>query len=203
MLTALKERVVAHRGEFQCRQINNAANTKVVKFSHHCTDPIGLEACPAADYLGAFYQTFGSLTLFHEPESGDAAFYIAEPAQWTTLESYFREWLLGLDAREARELLPEWIDACVVIGEIPYSGNYLLMPVSGASAGAIFEFEHDGFEFIKLANNIESFIASMLQPDAATLVNMAAHMRFVAGDSTTQWWLVKLTDSQGYSVSTD
>ncbi len=69
--------------------------------------------------------------LYFDEKSGDAALYIARPDQWDSLNSYFSDWLEGLDQDEREELLPEWLDNYLTIGEIPHSGNFILVPTAG------------------------------------------------------------------------
>jgi len=72
--------------------------------------------------------TLGSLRLYSEPVSGESAFYIGAPPQWQHLDEDLRCWE-GLSEQEEEEPLPSWVDDCVVFGEIPGSGNYLMMPL--------------------------------------------------------------------------
>jgi hypothetical protein len=199
----LRRAVDTHSGVFHCISIDNDALTKSVSFRHEFDPPVAFGIEIPTEKLKDFYDTFGNLLLYHEPTSGDAAFYIASPVQWGSLEGYFRLWIEGLDEDEEIELLPSWIDNCIVIGEIPESGNYLLIPLSGEKRGFVFEFEHDGFEFIERAPDIEQFVHQLLDPDASALSRMASHMRFVENeDQSTQWWITEMRDSRGNIVRT-
>jgi hypothetical protein len=108
----------------------------------------------------------------------------------------------GLDEEEEEELLPKWIDNFITVGEIPSSGNYLLVPIAGEMAGHVFEFEHDGFEFIDLASNINNFIANSLKPDSRSLTRMASHMTFTEDNEENQWWIEEMRDNHGHVVKT-
>lgn len=55
-------------------------------------------------------------------------------------------------------LLPEWLGDAVVLGEIPSSGNCFLYVYKGEQQGKVFEFEHDGFEFIEAGKDIATFL---------------------------------------------
>ncbi len=199
-LIDLLRAVESHSGTFQCRKIPDDAVTKQVEFHHKYDLPVAPEEDIPIGKLRDFYATFASLTLYHDPASNDAAFYIASPNQWGSLNEAFRPWLECVS--EEDELLPDWIDDCIVIGEIPQSGNYLLMPRSGAKQGYIFEFEHDGFEFIEYASDIEQFVLQLLDPDASVLTGMASHMRFIEENDPTQWWIVEMRDNRGNLVHT-
>jgi len=135
--------------------------------------------------------------------SGDAAVYIARRDQWDELEQEFRAWLDGLSSEEIAEFVPEWTQQCVVVGEVPSSGNYFMVPLAGSEAGCIYEFEHDGFEFIRHASDIESFVFGLLDPDSAKLTEMASHMSFVEQENwSEQWWIQEMRDNRGNVVST-
>lgn len=202
-LDDLRKAVEHHSGTFHCAKINNDAVTKDVEFHHEFEPPVAIEVDIPIKKLADFYQTFANLTLYRDPSSGDAAFYIGSPDEWGALESDFRLWLEGLDGDEEEELLPPWIGDRVVIGEIPASGNYLLVPLSGEKRGFVFEFEHDGFEFIECAPDIEQFVYQLLDPSPTALMGIASHMRFVDGDdSSSQWWICEMRDNRGKVVST-
>lgn len=192
-----------HSGEFICEQLSDKLQTKIVPFKHRREPPIISEQIPELGKLRDFYETFGSLQLYVDEMSGDTAIAIANPEQWEALSDDFGGWLDDLDEDEKQELLPAWIDDCRVIGELPHSGNYLLMPMAGEKAGFVFEFEHDGFEFIERAKDLEDYIQKMLNLDSASLTAMAAYMRFIEDDSTIQWWIREMIDNHGYYVSTE
>lgn len=200
MLADLARSVAAHSGDFHCVQIHGTA-AKTVRFQHRFSDAGTAPALPLTS-LAEFYATFGGLTLFLDPVTHESAFEIVPPSQWPTLAGHFTAWLEGLSEDEAEEYLPSWIDDCAAVGEIPGSGNYLLVPLSGADAGKLFEFEHDGFEFIELAPSLGAFVAACLDLDASRLSRMASHLRFIESDPAVQWWIEKMVDNRGNTVTT-
>jgi hypothetical protein len=169
---------------------------------HHVATPPNAESVPDVPGLQEFYSTFGSLELYCDPESGESAYYIGTQAQWTELARYFESWLEGLDEDELAECVPAWVKESIVVGEIPSSGNYLLIPTSGADAGKVFEFEHDGFEFIEQGTSLPSFVLRTLLPDVRQLTEMAGHLRFITGDPHVQWWIRQMRDNHGNLVAT-
>ena len=202
-LEKLEETVKNHTGIFNCVQIHDEKNTKTVSFQHDHASPIFSEEIPVFGKLRDFYETFGSLLLYSCTKSDEAAAYIGAPDEWESLRAGFNDWTDGLCEEERRDYLPEWVNTCIVVGEIPRTGNYLLMATNGAETGHIFEFEHDGFEFIEHAQDIEEYVYKMLKPDGSTLVGIASHMRFIEGDSRSQWWIKELVTNDGYVVSTE
>ena len=91
---------------------------------------------------------------------------------------------------------------CMVVGEVPHSGNYLLMPTTGPDAGKAYEFEHDGFEFIALGQSLPDLVARTLDLDTRRLSAMASHIRFIKPDENRQWWIEELRDNRGNVVRT-
>jgi hypothetical protein len=203
-LIKLEQTVSEHSGVFYCiGRGGDKTITKSVNFEHIFDPPVADPTVPDIGMLKEFYSTFGSLTLYHHKESGDAAYYVASPKEWESLFEYFSGWIDDLDEDEQDELLPVWIDDCVVIGEIPHSGNYLLVPTDGEMAGHVFEFEHDGFEFIDRGSNISDFVFNILKPNAIMLNNMVSHMTLAEGNEENQWWVEEMRDNCNNIVKTE
>ncbi len=203
MLKALQSAVAAHTGTFSCEEIHKEGNTKVVRFRHLGSPPALTLDVPDVRGLKEFYSTYEHLTMYLEEDSGDAAYFLASPSQWPELDSDFRPWLDGIGEDEAADYLPEWINECIVIGEIPRSGNYLLIPISGPDEGKVFEFEHDGFEFLELATSLPDFVTRALDLDARRLTAMASHLRFITPEEGRQWWIKELRDNRGNVIRTE
>lgn len=202
MLESLQTAVGTHTGTFRCSQIHQKHNLKVVPFRHIGTPPNATHSMPNVPGLQPFYQTYEHLTLYVDEATGEAAYHIASPSQWAALDNDFRPWLDDLDEDERADYLPPWIDDCIVVGEIPRTGNYLLVPASGSDAGKVYEFEHDGFEFIELGTSLSDFVLRALDPDARQLTAMASHLRFIADGDDAQWWIEELHDNRGKVVRT-
>lgn len=195
----LKDKVTQHTGHFVCQQIGQPAQQKTVHFRHLATEPRPYSG-PDLPGFKAFYAMFGSLTLYLDEASGEAGFYLAAPDEWAQLEDCFALWIEDLESDDPD--LPAWLGQRQVVGEIPGSGNYLLVPTQGPEAGKVFEFEHDGFEFIERAADLCHFVESVLAPSPADLTAMASHLRFTTPASPAQWWITALHDKQGHSVRT-
>jgi hypothetical protein len=113
-----------------------------------------------------------------------------------SLLEYFSAWIDDLDGEVKGELLPKWVDDCIVIGEIPNTGNYLLVPTAGEKSGHVIKFEHDGFEFIDQASSMDDFILSMLKRNSEMFTNMASHMTFTESNEQSQWWVKEIRDNR-------
>ncbi len=198
-LESLRSAVEAHTGFFTCSEINQKGSTKQVNFRHVGSDPDNSHVLPAIQGLQDFYSTYEDLLLYADEESDSAAYLIASPSQWSELDSHFRPWLEALEEDD----LPEWIDDCIVVGEIPRSGNYLLVPASGSEAGKVFEFEHDGYEFLELGVSLPDFVLRTLDLDSQRLAAIASHMRFILPNERRQWWIEEMKDNRGNVISTE
>lgn len=201
-LPQLFEDVVQHRGTFLCEEIRQETNTKLVYFSHVVQPAIDVNHLPNVGRLQDFYDTFASIIFYVDERSGDAGKHIAAPSTWPELDTEFRGWIDHFGEEEKEEYLPEWIDNCLVIGEEPRTGNYLLMPTTGDCAGKVFLFDHDGYEFIEEAQDIIAYVEYMLKPDNQLLVGMASHMRFIEDGVPVQWWIRDLNDNRGNFATT-
>lgn len=202
-LPDLHRAIAEHTGTFSCERINKPQETKTVNFQHHIQPPAPLDApLPDVGQLPAFYATVGGVLLYHDAHSGDAARYIAPPAEWAVLREAFKGWTEQLSDEERDDILPDWIEHCLVIGETPHSGNYILMATEGDCAGRVFEFDHDGFEFTEKGADLVAYVRGLLHPDSATLTDMASHMRFIDKRTGTQWWILEMSDNRGQRVRT-
>jgi plasmid stabilization system protein ParE len=201
-LDQLFDAVISHRGQFLCEEIHQEKNTKVVEFSHRVAPAVANVGVPNVGRLQDFYDTFSSIVFFVDERSGDAGKHIASPDQWAELDEEFRGWIDHFSEEEREEYLPEWVDTCLVIGEEPRTGNYLLMATSGEDEGKVILFDHDGYEFIEEAKDIIAYVEYMLAPDNQLLVGMASHMRFIEDDQPVQWWIRELRDNRGNEAST-
>lgn len=201
-MKTLESAVRRHTGEFACELIHGKKR-KTVAFAHVVTPPGGIDGVPDVGRLREFYATFGSILFYHDEKSGDAARHLAPVGQWGELHEEFSDWIADLDEDERDEILPAWIDSCLVIGETPRSGNYILVATEGDESGQVYEFDHDGFEFTPAAKDIVEYVEKLLKPDDARLTDMASHMRFIDGDPMAQWWIRTMSDSNGHKASTD
>ena len=207
-LTDLHRAVSEHTGEFTCERLRKPDETRVVTFKHLIQPPATLDdaaqaAIPDVGPLRAFYATFGALMLYHDAQSGEAARYIAPPAEWASLHDGFAGWTQDLsDDEERANTLPPWVEHCVVVGEVPRTGNYIVVATDGESAGQVFEFDNDGFAFTPKGKDIVAYVEQLLSPDAAALTEIASHMRFTDRNYGTQWQILEMRDNRGKHVRT-
>jgi len=203
-LRELDTTVRGHKGEFLCERIlDEKKKTKLVHFIHVVGHPDEQAGVPNVGRLRDFYETFGSILFYYDEKSQDAGKYIAHPSQWAGLHSAFSNWMEDLSEDERQDFVPGWIDTCLVIGETPHSGNYILVPTEGSEAGHVFEFDHDGFEFTEKARDVVEYLEKLLNPDSKTLDEIASHMCFIEDDPMVQWYIRELRDNGGRVVKTN
>ena len=135
--------------------------------------------------LTKFYSNFGSLRLYCDSIGDASAFYIARPSEWLKLFFRFQQWVDGLKKKEREELVPKWVDQSVVFGEVPNSGNFFLMAMTGAESGRVYEFEHDGFEFIERGGDLSEFLEYLSVVDEGLIRDILTHTRYSDGSGET------------------
>lgn len=129
--------------------------------------------------LVEFYARYGGLNLFRDALGSTFAFRVGHPDQWQNLRAEFQQWIHAFDdGDDELALLPDWRDDVIVFGEIPGSGNYFLTPMHGPEQGKVFEFEHDGFEFIERGADLNAFIDTLCRVDEAGLSTIVGHTRY-------------------------
>jgi len=197
------QQLLAHRNpRFVCRVAGarkGGPDKHIAHIDHVITPPVDADTLAGMrSQLGelpelfAFYERYGSLRLYRDsvdsPGIGCAsAFYIAPPEAWAELRSDVGDWFSQLDEDEAAEFLPDWVSDCVAIGEVPNSGNYFLMPMVGEERGKVFEFEHDGFEFIERGASFEDFVEKLADVNEELLRDIGGHTRYDDGVTDYQW----------------
>lgn len=193
--------LLGHRNpRFGCRAAGGTERGAHTVFIDHETTP-PLDERTLADMvtqlgdlpeLFAFYRRFGSLRLYRDtltqPAIGQAsAYFIAPPDAWAELRQGVDDWLDGIDEEELAEFAPDWLHDCIAFGEIPNSGNTFLLPLQGPDRGKVFEFEHDGLEFLERAPGFEAFVERLALPDEDLLRDIGGHTRYTDGRTPLQW----------------
>lgn len=142
---------------------------------------------PDIPQLAEFYSHYASVRLFVDPIGGDSAFYIASPDEWHGLRKNFEMWMDCLDEDEEEDLLPDWMENYIAIGEVPTSGNYYLMPTKGEHTGKVIHFDHDGFEFTEEGVDMSAFLTRIATVDRALIEEILGHTRYSDGETEIQW----------------
>lgn len=146
-------------------------------------------ALGAKNDLVALLSKYGSVRLYCDEFSNTSGFYIANPEEWEQLAEEMQDWIDQLSDDEKNNIVPEWLDDALVFGERPESGNlYLLLAGNeNKECGAVFEFDHDGFEFVKVANSVQEFIDSFCDTGEQLIDLLKSYARFSDGQTEIQW----------------
>lgn len=198
----LAHAIAAHAGQFHCHGIHAEDRKKVVDFAHVLAPGIDASQLPSHGGLAGFYTAIGSVVFYRDARSDEAALHIAAPADWPRLRAELDGWFAHMEQDERDEYLPGWLATCLVIGEFPATGNYVLMVCEGGDAGRIVEFDHDGFEFVEQEDDLVAYAWKQLDPDATRLLQFASHLRFVDEGEDQQWWIEEMRDNRGNTVRT-
>lgn len=159
---------------------------------HHTDPPLGKVQL---DQLGRLfgdipqltelYGRYGSVRLYVDTIGGDSAFYIATPDEWHGLRNHFQMWLDIVEDDD--DDLPAWLDDMIVIGEIPASGNYYMVPTRGKKTGEVYLFDHDGFSFTRMGADLSAFLEYVTTVDDELIEEILTHTRYSDGETDTQW----------------
>lgn len=139
-----------------------------------------------------FYSAHNGATLYEDTVVNTAGFrtrgiYVAPISEWSVLGSEYEVWLDSLDEDEYEELVPDWARGAAVFAEVPNSGNYFLVVLSGEKRGQIVYFDHDGFEFDDFALRLPEFFARVTTEPATLLHDLGCYARYADGTTGTQW----------------
>lgn len=192
---ALALAVRTHCGEFLCQDAADPARARRIRFHHLLTPATTRVRVPAAGGLAKYCASIESAVFYFDDATGEAARYLAPPAEWHTLHAAFRDELTTPMAEQ-----PDWVASSRVIGEIPDAGDYILVATHGQQGGRVFEFDHRSGEFRHMADDVLDYIERLLAPDARTLGLLTAHMRFSADRAAEQWRVIELHHIDGQVV---
>lgn len=190
-LSALNDFLCQEKPRFLCTAEPGEAGAEsyTAIIEHRATGP-GNEELPARagalDQLMAFYSEFSSLRLYCDTRSSSSAFYLAKPSEWEQLKQELLSWIMMLGRTESRSI-PDWTNSAVVFGEIPETGNYLMIPSTGANAGKIFLFDHETCDFEEEAPDLATYLRIITTPNGELLKKIRANTRFSDGETATQW----------------
>ncbi len=197
-LQGLASAVKSHSGTFECEAIGDPRRTKKVPFRHLTTKPDSAHLdIPSLGGLAEFFSVFGEVQLYRVDVSGECAKRIASPAEWPNLKGLLREWLRPYLDSAGGDAVPAWIDDCLVIGEEPRTGNFLVVPCTTVEAGRVFLFSHDDFTFTEVARSITAFVVAQIELTDVVLTDIATVLRIADPHSASQWWIRRAVDNRG------
>lgn len=140
------------------------------------------------DFL-EFYSRFNGITLYQDSllnTSGFAAvgIYIAPISDWEQLQEGMQDWLEPISDEDDDS---DWFENAIVFGEVPNSGNYFFLSLSGSKKGKIIYFSHDGLEFEEYASGLAEFLEKITLNPAKVLYDLGCYARYTDGNTDIQW----------------
>lgn len=138
-----------------------------------------------ADQFIQLYSLHNGLTLY-EDTVGDAegvCLYPIEDWQDQTedMKSQFEE--MGLEPDEQ----PTGVNNALAFAEIPHSGNYFTVKISGPDTGKIYYADHDDFDDEPFAESLADFVARIVADPPQFLYDVGCYTRYSDGKTSTQW----------------
>lgn len=139
-----------------------------------------------------FYTKYGGIDFHRECENGASTLCVHPVQSWGDLQSEMAEWFEMMDEDELDECGIDWLENCVVFAEVPNSGNYFLMPLTGAKEGEVIYQEHDGMEPEEYANSFNEFLIKFLSQPAKQVEHLGCYTRYSDGKTKNQWMPVEI-----------
>ena len=165
----------------------------VAQISHSLRQPADLTAVqlireylgPDADRFVELYSEHDGLTLYrdHKGDAEGLRLYTAEDWEPRTQEMKDGFSAMGFAPDEC----PSGVLDSLAFGEIPHSGNYFSVKVSGPDRGSIFYADHDDFTDTAFAKTLEEFLTRIVDDPAQFLYDVGCYTRYSDGKSSTQW----------------
>ena len=137
--------------------------------------------------LLALYSRCSHVLLYRQLHADTAAFYIAPPDEWGDLKESVYDWVEQLDSNEKAEILPDWFSSFVVVGRVPRGAVFYLVPLAGNHVGYVYEFDHDGYEFLPSGTSFANFINRICTVTPSLLTEISAHTRYQDERPNSQW----------------
>lgn len=180
---------------FQCKAAGGASGELVVKTKTEVLPPsdddtiseIMSKFGSCSKEICEFYQKYGGISFHEQSESFAASLCIHPPDKWNELKEEMSGWLEMMDEEELEESGIDWADSCVVFGEVPSSGNYFLIPLSGSNSGKIIYQDHDGMEPEVYADSFNQFIIKFLSDPVGQIEHFGCYTRYSDGTTDKQW----------------
>ena len=134
-----------------------------------------------------FFAKHNSARFHVQPTSGASSLAVYAPEAWNDLKAEMLQWFEMMDEDELEETGIDWLNECVVFAEIPESGNYFVMALSGEKEGKIIYSDHDGLESEIYANSFNEFLIKFLSSPASQIYHLGCYTRYSDNKTDIQW----------------
>lgn len=137
-----------------------------------------------SEQLEDFYKDKNGFTLYQDTLSEAAGIRVFRIDEWEEKATEMREWYEDLSEEED----PDSIMSGLVIGEVPQSGNYFVIPSHGPQIGKVFYVDHDGWYEKPFADTFAEFLLRITEEPAQLLSEeLGCYTRYSDGKTDTQW----------------
>lgn len=135
--------------------------------------------------LVEFFKLHDGVRLYCDTNSDAAGIEFFPVEQWPAekLELHSSAMAMGFDEAD----MPEWYNSGAVFGEIPHSGNYLLIDSGGDTAGQVFYFDHDDFRTEPIAMSFDELLAAIVRDPPGFLYECGCYARYSDSRTDIQW----------------
>ena len=180
---------------FHCYRCGDRTETAslVAPLSHTLGPPADVTAIQLLqEYLGPKANPFIELydqhdgMVLYQDQRGDAQGLRLYPAQqWERQTGQMREGFTAM-GYEPEEWPAGAIDT-MAFAEIPHSGNYFTVKISGKNRGQIYYTDHDDFTDSPFAESFETLLSRITKDPAQFLMGVGCYTRYADGETSEQW----------------
>lgn len=161
----------------------------VAKLSHVFGPPANLTAIqliqeyigPGADGFVELYSKHNGLTLYRDRNGDAEGLRLYNVEDWESRTQEMKNWYSDMDE------YPTGVADALAFAEIPHSGNYFTVKISGAERGSIFYSDHDDFTDTAFAKSLDAFLSRIVDDPAQFLYDVGCYTRYSDGKTSTQW----------------
>jgi hypothetical protein len=147
----------------------------------------GLEALfgklPTA--LRRFYELHDGVLLYRDTKSNAAGVEFFKASEWQSRTNEMQESMFDMGFEESD--MPDWFHQGLVFGEIPHSGNYLIIQPAGKEAGQVFYADHDSFTEGAIAASFKDLLLMIVDDPPGFMYARNCFTRYSDGKTDTQW----------------
>jgi len=186
---------------FLCSRFDEAktAATWTAPLRHRLGEPApteNIELLTENDYPHDFVEFFSihdGATLYEDAvehstfDYRTVGIFVGSTEDWSVLTDSLGEWLSANVDDEKIPSCPEWIADAIAFAEVPNSSNYFLLVLEGEYRGRIYYFDHDNFEFIAYADNLEDFFRRATGSPVQALKELGNFAVYSDGKTSVEW----------------
>ena len=137
--------------------------------------------------LVEFYRKYNGAFFHADKNNLSIALQLHPVNKWDELKSEMMDWYDMVDEDLLDEIDTDWLDDCVVFGEVPSSANYFVLVCNGANKGKVIYSDHEVAEPEVYANSFNEFLVKYLSNPVDEMMNLGCFTRYFSGNNNIQW----------------